>query len=258
MNTKTTKNILIACALQKELQVAKKYFSQKRPENIQVDFVVTGMWNISASIKLTEQLSTKKYDFLLNYGVCGYKESKQDCIQIVRSVYSEAKKEILTPVFFSFAPLTSILCSEVPIDTPATLWEENYVDMESYAIEKVCEHFKTPRLILKVPVDKVWVETQNFDIAKALALLEKNIDFDALISKIQSYLESLPIAADMNKYYEHFHFTVSEKILLEKYVHKLESLSQESFHSFFLEHKHLSKKDFLSHLSEVLSTLSRI
>ena len=45
-----------------------------------------------------------------------------------------------------------------------------YVDMESYAVEKLAEFYKIPRLIIKVPADKVWEETKNFDKKRALKI----------------------------------------------------------------------------------------
>jgi nucleoside phosphorylase len=32
---------------------------------------------------------------------------------------------------------------------------EKFVDMESYGFEMVCDSFSLPRIILKVPVDKI-------------------------------------------------------------------------------------------------------
>lgn len=216
------------------------------------------MWNVNTTLHLTEKLSSEKYDFILNYGVCGYKHERADYIQIVRSVYFPTGKEILTPVFFQFAPLASILCSEVPIDSAELLWDENYVDMESYAVEKVCEHFRIPRLILKVPIDKIGEETRNFDIPKAIELLETHIVFSLLMKKIETYLSSLPKETNMETYYNHYKFTVSEKILLQKYMQKYESLSDTPFDIFFWEHKNTRKKQFMQELSDTLSQLSQL
>ncbi|MDR0370138.1 MAG: hypothetical protein LBH96_06735 [Candidatus Peribacteria bacterium] len=69
------------------------------------------------------------------------------------------KKETIVPISLSFAPLKKIISSEIPIDDEMMIshWkdEEIYVDMESYGIELVAQQFRYPRLILKVPIDRV-------------------------------------------------------------------------------------------------------
>lgn len=71
---------------------------------------------------------------------------------MLRSVKKETRKELCTPLFFKHAPLNSILCSDTP---HYKLSGFKYGDMESYAIEYVSEHFRIPRIILKIPIDKV-------------------------------------------------------------------------------------------------------
>lgn len=229
-----------------------------RPENIQVHFLVTWIGNINTSIKLTEALIQRDYDFVVNYGVCGYKEEKVNLIQVVRSFHLGSSKEIWVPLFFEFVPLASLACSDTPVYDSDILWSESYVDMESYAIEKVCDYFQVPRIILKVPVDKIGEETFNFDIAKAKTKLEQNIDFDTLFTGINTYLSRLPQKLDIEQYYWDYNFTVTETILLEKYISKYETLSSESFQIFFSKHKTLEKKVFLSKLTETLENLSQL
>lgn len=168
------------------------------------------------------------------------------------------KKEICVPVFFEFAKISSIACSEVPVFDPEIIQEENYVDMESYAIEKVCEHFRVPRIILKVPVDKIWYETKNFNIKNAQKLLDEHINFEKLFLMIEKYLEKLPQKSHNKTYYSSHRFTVSEKVILEKYIAKYESLSGENYENFLQKHKSLEKKSFLSTLWETLDTLSKL
>jgi hypothetical protein len=48
----------------------------------------------------------------------------------------------------------------------------------------VCESFQVARISLKVPVDKVGEETQNFNITKAKKLLEENINYHEILDKI--------------------------------------------------------------------------
>jgi len=253
------KKILITCALEKELQVAKKYFKATSISWCKISFLCLWIWTHKSILNLSLHLQEYNYDFIVNYGVCGYTKEKQDCIQIVRSYHMWSQKEILTPVFFSFAQLSSILCSDIPIDSDNHTLDMSYVDMESYGFEMVCEHKKIPRIILKVPVDKIWEETKNFNIPHACHLLEKNIDFSALMIKIKAYLDTLPIKPDLTQYTKYLWCTVSEEIIFYKYVQAFKSLSKESFEIFFNSHKHLTKKEFLkafeSHINYLKSLL---
>lgn len=65
-----------------------------------------------------------------------------------------------------------------------TMQDEGFVDMESWGFELVADHFRLPRLLLKVPCDKVGEETQHFDRNLALSKLAQNLDYQALIQKI--------------------------------------------------------------------------
>jgi len=255
---KQNKKILFIAATTTELRVIKALVVSQPSSHMKADFLVTRIWNISTTLTLTQKLSQNKYDFVVNIWVCWYKQSKAPIIQIIRSVYAPSMKEILTPVFFEFAPLSSIYSSEVPLYNSNLMWDENYVDMESYAVEKVCEHFKVPRIILKVPYDKVGLETQNFDIDLACTSLRENIDIDALWNNIETYLCSLPQIQNHATYMNHYNFTVSEKIIFEKYFYKYITLAKKDFDIFFETYKHKNKKDFLQNLSTILENLSKL
>lgn len=253
------KTLLFIAALPSELKVAKTFWKEyKKKSPLQADFLSTWIGNLNMTLELSKKLSSKNYDFVINFWVCGYKETQESCIQVIRSIYAPTKKEILTPVFFEFAPLESILCSEVPVTESSTLWEENLVDMESYSFEKVCEDFRLPRIILKVPVDRVWRETLCFEKQTALRLLSENIDFSKLIEKIEVYLASLEDTYDLSIYTKHYLFTASEVILFKKLFLGFQNLSEESFEDFFLFHKKLWKKDFLQKLGSHIQTLKKI
>jgi len=246
------KHILIVAALSKELRVAKNHFKLTAYKDVTVSFIESGIWTHKTILRLTRELSSSRYDCIINIWVCWYTESQLKCIQVVRSVHNASQKEILTPVFFQFAPLTSILCSDTVIDSPELLEDLEYVDMESYAIEMVCEEFKIPRILLKVPVDKLWEETRNFNYSHALDLLEKNIDFKSLMNDVIQYLDSLPRKQNYDIYLDHYALTFSEKIIMQKYIAAYESLLW-NFHSFFQENKALKKDVFLKKLSGQLS-----
>lgn len=251
------KHILIIAALPGELKVAKSQYQSYKNAHISCDFLCTGIGNINATLSLTEKLQTKKYDFILNIWVCGYKDSKEDIIQISRSFYAPTGKEIITPTFFHIAPLKSIYCSETPVYDSSLLGDENYCDMESYAIEKVSEYFRIPRLLLKVPIDKVWEETINFNHQKALETLDRHLDLGKVLDKTHEYLSKLQHPkGDIESYASHYNLTFSENILFEKYYFRYEALLEKDFEEFFQAHKHLSKKEFFAELSHTLENNS--
>lgn len=252
------KKILITAATPWELRTIKQLWNSQSSKNMKADFLQIGIWNINSSLHITQSLSKNNYDFVINIWVCWYSDIQEPLIQIVRSVYHPTGKEILTPVFFEFAPLKSICCSEIPITDVHILWNEHYVDMESYAVEKICEHFSIPRLILKVPIDKVWAETEDFDYTSACKILWENIDMKHLKNSLEKYFSTLRETYDISLYISHYRFTTSEKIIFEKYFHKYITLSNQSFEVFFTEHKNLEKTKFLQQFSEALTSLSHI
>lgn len=247
------KHILISAALAKELQVAKTYFKQYKTWDCKISFLETWLWIHKSIMNLTKELNSTSYDFIVNFWVCWYKEAEDTpLIQIIRSVHAAQNKEILIPVFFQFAPLKSIICSDTIVYTSSLLWDENYVDMESYGIELVCEEFKIPRIILKVPVDKIGEETKYFNIPHAIKLLDTSIDFQKLILSISQHLESLPKKENLEVYLSHYTLTFSEKIIMQKYIAAYAALNGK-FEDFFHQNKTKKKHEFLKILSTTIS-----
>lgn len=248
--------ILFTSALPAELKVIKNEIKSLNTKDMQIDFFSSGMGNYNTILELTKKLSEKKYDFVVNIWVCGYTDiEKPDLIQVARSQNLANKKEILYPIVLEFAPLYSIACSEVAVVDPELLWENNFVDMESYGFEKVCESFQVARISLKIPVDNIGEETKNFDIEKAKKYLSENINYAELLEKIKNYLEKLPKKYNPEQYFEFYNFTFSEKIIFEKWYYKFISLFiWEDFEDFFQENKHLEKKKFLETLKNKLAS----
>lgn len=248
--------ILFVSALTAELKVVKNEVKKCSHKSLKVDFFEHGMWNYNTILKLTQKLAEDKYDFIINIWVCGHNlENPKKVIQVARSYNIANNKEILYPIMLQSADLESIACSETPVYEYTLLWDNSYVDMESYWFEKVSESFQVARISLKVPVDKVGEETKSFDIVKAKKLLEENINYQEILDKIIWYLDSLPIKHNLEKYLEHYNFTFSEKIIFEKWYFKFISLFiWEKFDDFFNKYSHESKKKFLELLKQKLDT----
>lgn len=239
-------NILFISALSAELKVVKQEIKKLDFKIIKPSFLIIWMWNYETISSLTKYLEENKPDFIVNIWVCGYKTEKKNIIQIARVYNLSNKRELLVPVFFKFSDLESTACSEVPVFDSELLWDENFVDMESYWVEFVINKYKIPRIILKVPVDKVWEETKNFDYKKALKLLEKNIDYEKLVVSIIKYLDKIPEKINLEKYYNYFKMTVSEKFIFERLYNKYNTIKKWNFEDFFEENKELGKKEFLN------------
>ena len=241
--------ILIVWATNPELNSVKQIF-----KNIQftakIDFFCSWVGNYKTILNLTKLLSVKNYDFVVNIWICWYKSSKLDYFQVARIYNLQNEKEKIVPVYFKFSTLKSISCSEKVVTKIDQIWEYDFVDMESYWIESVCEEFQIPRIILKIPFDRIWSEkTSKFDL-KEISEKFKLIDFEELISEIIQYLDKIhENKVDFEKYFKHFNFTFSEKIIFEKAYYKYETISWKRFEDFFKKNKSLDKKIFLNKLT---------
>jgi len=261
--------ILIVWALSQELNIVKEQIKELALRNIKSSFLTTWIWNYNMILNLTRFLEQNNdFDFIINIWVCGYtspqssslKEREQDeFIQIWRIFNLSNKKELIIPNLFDFWKLSSIASSEKVIYNYLELEWEEYVDMESYWFEKVCDSFSLPRIILKVPVDKIWKETKNFDFKKANDLLQNNIDYKKLLEKIEWYLENtfsiqrkVKEKWVLKKYKEYFWFTFSENEIFKRFYYRYNALVDHDFDIYFEANKNFGKKEFLNGLWEYL------
>lgn len=254
------KNILITSALSQELNIVKKQIKSLNinKKKLNIDFFTTGIWNYKTIINLTEFIAWKNciwnfwwYDFIVNIWVCWYKDNKEELIQIARIKNIHTDKELLIPIAFQYAKLNSICCSENIVYDNILLADENYIDMESYWFELVCEKFNISRIILKVPVDKVWNETKDFNYKKAFEELETNIDYKKLLDNINDYINKLSKKGNLDKYYIFYNMTFSEKIIFTNLYNKYIAIKWEDFEKFFQENKEISKKELFTLLREI-------
>jgi len=231
------KKILIVCALSAELNNIKEIVKNLGLRDIKLSFFTTWMGNYNTILNLTRFLENNSFDFIINIWVCGYKTEKIDAFQVAR-IYNLANlKELIVPNLIDFLSLQSIACSDKIIFDSLLIWDENFVDMESYGFELVCDSFKIPRIILKIPVDKIWDETKKFDFEKAKKYLNENIDYKLLFEKISIYLENGEEKIDFEKYFKDFNFTFSEKEIFKKLYFRYKS---SVFILFQINLKHLN------------------
>lgn len=179
-------NILVSAATAWEMKIIKNKIKNLNIHNLSVKFFTTGIGNYNTTFALTNYLlnTNPKPDLILNIWVCGYIGEKQDLLQIARIINASTMKESIVPIYKKVAKLANCLSSENIVEKDLLGKSDYVVDMESFAVDFVWQKFQIPRIILKVPVDKVWEETRNFDFAKALDLLEKSIDWKKIMEKI--------------------------------------------------------------------------
>ena len=204
--------ILLCYATAWEWKIIKEQIKNlKLKINLDITYLCTWMGMYETIFNLTKVLNNQTFDIVLNIWVCGYLNEKKDWIQVARTVNINTGKELIVPIFAEFGNLESIGCSDVvvrkyPTLDPSPLYGEgissplykvesgaeggvryklstiNYIDMESWAIEYVCDKFRVPRVILKVPVDKIGEE--EFDREKGRELLRNKLDYEMIIKKL--------------------------------------------------------------------------
>lgn len=247
------KKILIVSALSQELNSVKEEIKKLKIPNLKISYFSTWIGNYNMILNLTKFLSENKdFDFIVNIWVCWYASEKKDFFQVVRIFNISNKKELLVPNILDFWDLESIACSEKIIFNSKEIWNEIFCDMESYGFELVCDNFSIPRIILKVPVDKIWEETINFDFEKAKKYLKENINYELLLQKISNYLANKKEKINFEKYFEIYNFTFSEKIIFQKLFYKFSALTWEDFEKYFEENKEKQKDVFLNDLEKYL------
>ena len=257
------KKILIVWALSQELNPIKKEIKNIKFDDTKLSFLSVWMWNYNMILNLTKFLEKEdKFDFIINIWVCWYKKNKLDFIQIARILNLSNNDELIIPTLIKFWDLTSILTSDNIVSNNEILKDEEYVDMEAYWFEKVCESFKIPRVILKIPVDKIGDETKNFDYKKAEKYLSKNINYKKLLEIIEEYLEKNNFwNIDLSKYNNYFWFSFTQELIFKKLYNKYEVLTWKSFENYFYDYTRSLKeikntkqesRKFLNHLDKYL------
>jgi len=266
--------ILFVLALSAELKIVKQEIKKLNiSKNIEISFFESWMWNYKTIMNLWLHLVEQKFDFIVNIWVCGWSphpnplpngEGIEQLIQISAIKNISNNKELISPVFLEFTKIKSIFCSEkivycaTSLPLEETEWGLIFVDMESYWFEMIWNKFNIPRIILKVPVDKIWEETKNFNFEKAKRLLAENIDYKKLVEKIEKYLNS-PLNPPFQegemllkqKILNNYKWTFSEKIILEKEINRFIVLELWNLEEFFEENKELGKKEFLNELKNL-------
>jgi hypothetical protein len=232
-------HLLIVAAVSHELRIIKQEVKKHTCPGLKISFVCTGMGMYETIHTLTQKLEKETFDFVRNIGVCGF---RRDAImahpaffQVSRILNIHSGKELIVPPFVHVGPLRGIYCSEAPVLDSSVLVAEEFVDMESFAVEFVAQKYKIPRLLCKVPVDVVGEETKQFNREKALLLLQREIPYQTILSIIRLYCEKQKQPDSYARLRSHLRVSHRSFEILCDLIRAYEVLSENKFHDIFAQ-----------------------
>lgn len=164
---------LIAAALPWELKIAKEYWGSSKD----VLYLCTWMGSAQTIFSLTASIvSRPEISEIVFFGICGYVWEVPALVQIANTQHTSAKKEYILPQQTLYAPLVTILTSDMPLHDPMILlkWWYRYVDMESWGVALVADKLQLPCTILRVPYDEVGtIDCEHFDKHAAMEKMRR-------------------------------------------------------------------------------------
>jgi len=246
--------ILVAVAHPNELKIIKAKIKDLNLIWFDISFIQTWVGNYETIHNLTKSFEKESFDFLLNIGICWYINENNWLIQVARIKNLASNKELLVPICFQLSQLESIWSSEIPVKNLGENADYNFIDMESYWIEFIGNKYQIPRIILKLPSDKIW-EKLDFNNIKNSCQELWNIDYIKLFSLIKNYLETNIKKENYEYIKEIYRFTFSEFEILKKQIKKYEALSNASFRDFFNKNCNFDKMEFMKLFEEILAKL---
>lgn len=194
--------ILVVAATPNELKSIKEGIkSANLKTNIDIDYLCCGIWNYESISSLEHYLSEHNQPiFIWNIWICWFWNSsnklKLEPIQVANIINIHTEKEYVVPPFIQIATLKSCFCSEcIVLEKPkfkkqiSLVDDEMYFDMESWWVELVASKYKLPRVLMKIPFDLVWKETESLvgdseDMDIIISNMCKNLPYHDYLEKI--------------------------------------------------------------------------
>lgn len=253
-------NILFVCALPLEQKLCKKYVGEAlknlpiKKEGFTYQFLLSGVGNYQTLATLQNYLFSHQVDFIINIWVCGIhpniKNIPTPLVQAYRIKNLANLRESIVPLYLEVSPLISLASSEKIITSSEELLWENFVDMESYAIDFVATKEKIPYMILKLPLDRVGEESKYID-TKEIENLFWEVSFSSILTQVEDFLiknnreeNNVP-----ESYFSLFPMTFSEREIFKKQYFRYEALKLD-IDEFIAQNKELPKKEFFKKLQE--------
>lgn len=218
-------NLLFCIALPNEIKIIKQEIKNLELKWVKIDFLLTGVWILNTIYSVKNYIQEKnKPDFIINIWVCWkINNDFSDFFQVYRIKNLSNNKEAICPLYIENTTLKSIICSDKIITKEDQLWNENFVDMESFWIDFISDKEKIPYIIIKNPFDIVSKDSLKVDIKD----LENNLkwfNWKNLINQIIDFLKQnkeIKLIEDKIKLIkENFKLTFSETEFLKKYINK--------------------------------------
>lgn len=216
--------ILFAVALAQELKIIKEEVKKIDLKWTKINFLLTWVWTLNTIYSIKDYISKNdKVDFIINLWVCWKINTDfNNFFQVYRIKNLSNNKEALSPVYIQNNELKSIACSDKIITNVNDLNSENFVDMESFWIDYICEKEKIPYIIIKKPLDIISDKSKNVNI-KDLEYSLRWFNYHELINNINTFLNNNKninnneIILELKQKYK---LTFSETELLKKYINK--------------------------------------
>lgn len=216
--------ILFTIALPIEAKIIKQEIKNLSLKWFKTDILITWVWILNSVYTIKNYIQEYwKPDFIVNIWVCGQKnENESNFLQVYRIKNISNAKESLCPIYIKNLPLISIACSDKIITQSDEIWDENFVDMESFWIDFICDKEKIPYIIIKKPFDVISrnsLKVDKIELERCLSWF----DYHSLIHQIQDFLsvnkkESFEtVIQDFKKNYR---LTFSEIEIFKKYINK--------------------------------------
>ncbi len=247
-------NILFCIALPNELKIIKQEIKNLELKWVKIDFLLTGVWVLNTIYSIKNYIQEKnKPDFIINIWVCWKNNSDfSDFFQVYRIKNLSNNKEALCPLYIENSILKSIVCSDKIVTDINELWNENFVDMESFWIDFISDKEKIPYIIIKKPFDIVSKDSLKVDI-KDLENSLKWFNWKNLINQIIDFLKQnkeIKLIEDKIKLIkENFKLTFSETEFLKKYINKNIAFWNNLEKIFESLHRY-DKKEILKYIKE--------
>lgn len=216
--------ILFTIALPIEAKIIKQEIKNLALKSWKIDTLITWVWVLNTIYAIKDYIDKNgKPDFIVNIWVCGKKDdSKNDFFQVYRIKNLSNNKEALCPIYIKNLPLESLACSDKIITNSSEMWDEHFVDMESFWIDFICDKEKIPYIIIKKPFDIV--SKDSLQVSKDE--LEKSLQwfpYENLINQIENFLfqnKKESFENSIQKLKDSYRLTFSETQILKTHINK--------------------------------------
>lgn len=247
-------NILFCIALPNEQKIIKQEIKNLEIKWIKIDFLLTWVWVLNSVYWVKNYISEKdKPDFIINVWVCGKTNTDfWDFFQVYRIKNLSSNKESLCPLYIENSSIKSIACSDKIITDNNSLWEEKFVDMESFWIDFICDKEKIPYIIIKKPFDMISKDSKKvniMDLENSLIWFNWQILINQIIDFLKLNQDKKNINNKIKLIKDKFKLTFSENELLKKYINKNVAFNN-NLDKTFENLWNLDKKDLLKSIKE--------